>query len=195
MIYEVRTLGIGSKLYKACGYPYINMQEIIKHQIANPPKDEKEKRWAYSLYCSQNPNACAGYIPDYRTPYLIEITLKKNIEYIFTDDPAFYVSENLDQSYMEKIVIHNTSQAIYNHTNDKDRSTLHYPTMSFMKELGEKGFAFSDIMVYEIEEDGETNIQHEFIIPHSLLIGDVFSQRQIDYKMNDKMDKFESITI
>lgn len=184
MIYKVRTLEIGSKLYRANGYPPIDMMEVLKYQQENPPKPE-EKHWAYSLYFSEDPHVCAGYIVDCKPgKYLIEITLKRHIEYIFTDDPVFFAG-GVSPSHMEEIVIPETSEAIRRHTQNLSRSQFHHPDMSFMQELGEKRFAFCDIMVMEKKKDGKDLIQQEIIIPHSLLIGGVFTQRALKYKMNE----------
>lgn len=191
MIYEVRTLDIGSKLYKVSGYPTINMKEIVKYQRENPPKQEN-KDWAYSLYFSDDPNVCAGYIVDYDPAYLIEITLKRPIEYIFTDDSKFSTG-GVSSIYMESTVVPYTSEAIYKHTLNRNLSLFHYPDISFMQELGDKRFAFSDIMAIEMNEKGKNVMLHEIIIPHVLLNDGVFTQRNLDYKMNDRMNGFEWI--
>lgn len=189
MIYEVRTLEIGSKLYKASGYPTIDMRAVIQDQTDNSPESEK-KDWAYSLYFSNDPQVCAGYIPDCEPEkYLIEITLNRPIEYIFTDDPCFF-SGGVLADYMKSTVVPKTSEAILKHTKKTEIAEFHYPVMPFMQELGNKHFAFSDIMAIE---KGEGVMLHEIIIPHSLLIGDVFTQRKLDYRMNDKMNGFEWI--
>lgn len=194
MIYEVRTLEINSKLYRANGYSTIDMKTILKHQKNNPP-ELKNQDWAYSLYFSNDPYVCGAYILDCKpNAYLIEITLKKPIKYIFTDDPFFATSglskEDCDK-YMKCHVIPNTSKAIFEHTKDENLSQFHYPSAPFMQELGNKHFAFSDIMVNEIEEDEKTNTQYEIIIPHSLLKVNVFDQKTLKYEMNEKMNGFK----
>lgn len=194
MIYEVRTLEINSKLYRANGYPTIDMTAVMEHQRTNPPKPEN-RDWAYSLYFSNDPYVCGAYILDCKpNTCLIEITLKKPIKYIFTDDPFFAtsgLSKEACDKYMEEAVVPYTSKAIFEHTKNKNQSQFHHSSTPFMQELGNKRFAFSDIMVNEKEEDGKTNIQYEIIIPHSLLIVDVFDQKTLKYEMNEKMNGFK----
>ena len=52
---------------------------------------------------------------------------------------------------------------------------MNYPESSFMKTLGEKGFAFSSFLNLDYER--------EFIIPHSLLKEDSFEQSECDFQI------------
>lgn len=195
MIYEVRTLEIGSKLYRANGYPDIDMMKVLEQQKKKKSKPS-ERDWDHSLYFSNDPNVCAAYMADCEPgKYLIEITLKKPIKYVFTDDPCFF-SGGASAIHMKETVVPETSKAIREHSYNEKLSEFHYPNMPFMQELGDKNFAFSDIMVNGYKKDGETrDIQHEIIIPHSLLIGSIFTQRSIEYKMNSDDDGFEWVRL
>lgn len=146
--YYIRTLAVNTKMYRANQTPTIDCAALRSTPIQSDD-------WGNALYFWDSPYK--NYL-DSAHPYFIEVTLKKALNVIYTDEPGF-----MDGSYDMERVIANVEKLL---GSKKPAGT------PFLYWLGQKKYAF----YYLENEDREQAI----VVPHLILDDDLFSQKITD---------------
>lgn len=146
--YSIRKLTINAKMYRANQSQTINCAALRATPFQNDD-------WGNALYFWDSPYK--NYL-DSDHPYFIEVTLKKTLNVIYTDEPGF-----MDGTYKMAEVIASVEKLI---GSKKPAGT------PFLQWLGQKKYGF----YYMENMDREQAI----IVPHLILDDDLFSQKMTD---------------
>lgn len=146
--YSIKKLIVNAKMYRANQSATINCAALRATPLQNDD-------WGNALYFWDSPYK--NYL-DSDHPYFIEVTLKKTLNVIYTDEPGF-----MDGTYNMAEVITSVEKLI---GSKKPAGT------PFLQWLGQKKYGF----YYMENMDREQAI----IVPHLILDDDLFSQKMTD---------------